>query len=120
MNSGLFSHALPALAVLEAVMVGSSTFALRALCGPIASRVSARQWLREGAAGYAVGLVRTMGRGSGDAARAVLLRKAAGGARAAVAAVQMQGVVLPATAVSLVPLLLATLVLLGPTRLAWR
>jgi len=111
---GASAHALPALAALEAVMVACSTLALRALYGPIASRVSVRQWLRVGAAGYAVGLVFPMGRGAGEALRAVLLRRAAGGARAAVAAVQMQGVVLLATAVSVVPLLLATLVLLGP------
>ena len=48
---GSSAHALPALAVLEAVMVACSTLALRALYGPVAGRVSARQWLRVGAAG---------------------------------------------------------------------
>jgi len=107
-------HALPALALLEAVMVACSTLALRALYGASASAVPFRQWLRVGAAGYAVGLVVPMGRGAGEALRAVLLSRATGGARAAVAAVQMQGVVLLSTTVITVPILAATLALLGP------
>jgi hypothetical protein len=55
-----------------------------------------------------------MGRGAGEAARAVLLSRNAGGAKAAVAAVQMQGVVLLSTAVITVPVLVATVALLGP------
>ena len=111
---GASVHALPLLALLEAVMVGCSTFALRALYGGTAVSVPARQWVRAGALGYALGLVLPMGRGAGEAARAVLLSRNAGGARAAVAAVQMQGVVLLSTAVITVPVLAATVVLLGP------
>jgi uncharacterized membrane protein YbhN (UPF0104 family) len=107
-------HALPALALLEAVMVACSTLALRALYGPLASRVPLRGWVRSGALGYAVGLVLPMGRGAGEAARAVLLSRSTGGARAAVAAVQMQGVVLLSTAVIGLPVLAATVLLLGP------
>lgn len=110
---GASVHALPALAGLEVVMLACSTLALRALYGAGAARVSGRQWLRAGAAGYAVGLVLPMGRGSGEAARAVLLGRSVGGARAAVAAVQMQGVVLLSTTVSILPPLVATLILLG-------
>lgn len=111
---GASVHALPALAGLEAVMVGCSTLALRALYGAAGPRVPARQWLRAGALGYAVGLVLPMGRASGEAARAVLLSRNAGGAPAAVAAVQMQGVVLLSTAVIVLPILAGTLALLGP------
>jgi len=111
---GASAHALPALALLEAAMVACSTLALRALYGPAAATVSLRQWLRVGAAGYAVGLVLPMGRGSGEAARAVLLSRDTSGPRAAVAAVQMQGVVLLSTAVFVLPVLAATLLLLGP------
>jgi len=111
---GASVHALPALALLEAVMVGCSTLALRALYGDVASRVAARTWVRAGALGYALGLVLPMGRGAGEAARAVLLSRSTGGARAAVAAVQMQGVVLLSTAVISVPVLAATLGVLGP------
>ncbi len=111
---GASAHALPALAGLEAVMVGCSTLALRALYGSAGSRVPVRQWVRAGALGYAVGLVVPMGRGSGEAARAVLLSRNTGGARAAVAAVQMQGIVLLSTAVIVVPVLLAAVALLGP------
>lgn len=107
-------HALPLLGLLEAVMVGCSTLALRALYGDVAARVGVRQWVRAGALGYALGLVLPMGRGAGEAARAVLLSRSTGGARAAVAAVQMQGVVLLSTAVITLPVLAATLALLGP------
>jgi uncharacterized membrane protein YbhN (UPF0104 family) len=110
--------ALPALAGLEAVMVGCSTLALRALYGPAGPRVPVRQWVRAGALGYALGLVLPMGRGAGEAARAVLLSRSAGGARAAVAAVQMQGIVLLSTAVIGFPVLVATLALLGPGAVA--
>ena len=115
---GASAHALPTLAALEAAMVACSTLALRALYGASAAQVSARQWFRVGAAGYAVGLVLPMGRGSGEAARALLLSRSTGGARAAVAAVQMQGVVLLSTAAFVVPLLVATLGLLGPGAIA--
>ena len=111
---GASVHALPALALLEAVMVVCSTLALRALYGDLARRVAVRQWVRAGALGYALGLVLPMGRGAGEAARAVLLSRTTGGARAAVAAVQMQGVVLLSTAVITVPVLAATVALLGP------
>jgi hypothetical protein len=111
---GASVHALPALALLEAVMVGCSTLALRALYGDVGPRVAARTWVRAGALGYALGLVLPMGRGAGEAARAVLLSRSTGGARAAVAAVQMQGVVLLSTAVITVPVLAATLGVLGP------
>lgn len=111
---GASVHALPALALLEAVMVVCSTLALRALYGELAPRVAVRQWVRAGALGYALGLVLPMGRGAGEAARAVLLSRTTGGARAAVAAVQMQGVVLLSTAVITVPVLAATVGVLGP------
>jgi uncharacterized membrane protein YbhN (UPF0104 family) len=111
---GASVHALPLLALLEAVMVGCSTLALRALYGEAGPRVPARQWVRAGALGYALGLVLPMGRGAGEVARAVLLSRSTGGARAAVAAVQMQGIVLLSTAVITVPVLAATLALLGP------
>jgi uncharacterized membrane protein YbhN (UPF0104 family) len=111
---GASVHALPALALLEAVMVACSTLALRALYGDLGPRVAARQWVRAGALGYALGLVLPMGRGAGEVARAVLLSRSAGGARAAVAAVQMQGVVLLSTAVITVPVLAATVAVLGP------
>ena len=106
-------HAIPLLALLEAAMVGCSTLALRALYGGEAARVPARQWVRSGALGYALGLVLPMGRGAGEAARAVLLSRNTSGARAAVAAVQMQGIVLLSTAVITVPVLAATVALLG-------
>jgi len=111
---GASVHALPLLALLEAVMVGCSTLALRALYGGAGPRVCVRLWIRAGALGYALGLVLPMGRGMGEAARAVLLSRSAGGARAAVAAVQMQGVVLLSTAVITVPVLVASVALLGP------
>ena len=75
---------------------------------------ASRQWVRAGALGYALGLVLPMGRGAGEAARAVLLARSTGGARAAVAAVQMQGIVLLSTTVITVPVLVATMALLGP------
>ena len=107
---GTSLHALPLLAVLEAVMLGCSTLALRTLYGASGSVVPLRQWLRVAAAGYALGLVLPMGRGAGEAARAVILGRITGGARAAVAAVQMQGVTLLSTAVFTLPMLVATLV----------
>ena len=111
---GSSAYALPLLALLEAVMVGCSTLALRSLYGEVGARVPPRQWVRAGALGYALGLVLPMGRGAGEAARAVLLSRDTGGARAAVAAVQMQGVVLLSTTVITVPVLVATVALLGP------
>ena len=111
---GASVHALPLLAVLEAVMVGCSTLGLRALYAEAGPRVPARQWVRAGALGYALGLVLPMGRGAGEAARAVMLSRSTSGARAAVAAVQMQGIVLLSTAVITVPVLAASAVLLGP------
>jgi hypothetical protein len=55
-----------------------------------------------------------MGRSSAEATRAVLLGRSVGGARAAVAAVQMQGVTLLSNALFVVPATVAALVLLGP------
>jgi uncharacterized membrane protein YbhN (UPF0104 family) len=111
-------HALPLLAVLEAVMLGCSTVALRTLYGASGSVVPMREWLRVAAAGYAVGLVLPMGRSSGEAARAVILGRIVGGARAAVAAVQMQAVTLLSTAVFALPILVATLLYLPPGLMA--
>ena len=107
-------HALPVLAALEAVMLACSTLALRALYAEVAALPSPRQWVQAGAAGYAVGLVLPMGRSSAEATRAVLLGRSVGGARAAVAAVQMQGVTLVSNALFVVPATIAALVLLGP------
>jgi len=107
-------HALPALAALEALMLACSTLALRALYGASAGRLSPRQWLQAGAAGYAVGLVLPLGRSSAEATRAILLGRTVGGPRAAVAAVQMQGVTLLSNAAFVVPATLAALALLGP------
>ncbi|HSP18564.1 MAG TPA: hypothetical protein VLQ79_03560, partial [Myxococcaceae bacterium] len=92
-------HALPLLALLEAMMLGCSTVALRTLYGASSSKVPGREWLRVAAAGYAVGLVLPMGRSSGEAVRAVIIGRFLGGPRAAVAAVQMQAVTLLSTAV---------------------
>lgn len=111
-------HVLPVLALLEAVMLGCSTVALRTLYGASGSAVPLREWLRVAAAGYAVGLVLPMGRSSGEAVRALILRRIVGGARAAVAAVQMQAVTLLATAVFALPILVATLVYLPPGLMA--
>ncbi len=92
-------HALPLVAALEALFLLCSVLALRALYGVDAARVSPRQWLRAGTLGYALGAVLPIGRASAEAARAVLLGRTVGGARAAVAAVQIQGVTLLANAV---------------------
>lgn len=115
---GAHLHVVPMLALLEAVMLGCSTLALRSLYGASGSAVPLREWLRVAAAGYAVGLVLPMGRGSGEAVRAVMLGRTFGGARAAVAAVQMQALTLLATAVFAIPILVATLVLLPPGLMA--
>jgi Lysylphosphatidylglycerol synthase TM region len=106
-------HAMPAVVALEAGMLVCSTLALRALYGDEAARVSPRQWLRAGAMGFAVGAVLPIGRATAEATRAVLLRKSVGGARAAVAAVQMQGVALIANAFLSLLALSAALVVLG-------
>jgi len=111
-------HVVPVLAVLEAVMLGCSTVALRCLYGASGSAVPVREWCRVAAAGYAVGLVLPMGRGSGEAVRAVILGRTLGGARAAVAAVQMQALTLLSTAVFALPILVATLVFLPPGLMA--
>ncbi|MGO9831001.1 MAG: lysylphosphatidylglycerol synthase domain-containing protein [Myxococcaceae bacterium] len=106
-------HALPLVAALEALFLLCSVLALRALYGEDAARVSARQWLRAGALGYALGAVLPIGRASAEAARAVLLGRTVGGARAAVAAVQIQGVTLLANAVLSTLAAGAALTLLG-------
>ncbi len=115
---GTTLHVLPWLTGLEAVMVGCSTVALRTLYGATGSVVPLREWLRVGAAGYAVGLVLPMGRSSGEAVRAVILGRIVGGARAAVAAVQMQAVTLLSTAAFALPILVATLLYLPPGLMA--
>jgi len=91
-------HALPAVAAFELAVLGCRTLALRALYGSDAARVAPRQWVRAGALGYAVGTVLPIGRASAEASRALFLGRTVGGARAAVAAVQMQGVALLANA----------------------
>ncbi len=110
---GASVHALPAVAALEALMLVCSTLALRALYGEDARRVSARQWLRAGAMGFAVGSILPVGRATAEATRAVLLRKSVGGARSAVAAVQMQGVALIANALLSLVAFTAALAVLG-------
>jgi hypothetical protein len=111
---GASVHALPALAGLEALMLACSILALRALYGESAALPSPRQWVQAGAAGYAVGLVVPMGRSAAEATRAILLGRSVGGPRAAVAAVQMQGVTLLSNALFVLPATVATLGLLGP------
>ena len=111
---GASAHALPALAALEGAMLACSVLALRALYGQSSARVSARQWTQAAAAGYAVGLVVPMGRSAAEATRAVLLGRSVGGPRAAVAAVQMQGVTLISNALFVAPATLAALALVGP------
>ncbi len=98
---------------LEAVFLLCSMLALRALYGEDAARVSLRQWVRAGALGYALGAVLPIGRASAEATRAVLLGRTVGGARAAVAAVQIQGVTLLANALLSTLAALAALRLLG-------
>ncbi len=110
---GVSIHALPEVAALEAAMLACSTLALRALYGDEAARVSPRQWLMAGAVGFAVGAVLPIGRATAEATRAVLLRKNVGGARAAVAAVQMQGVALIANALLSLVAFSAALAVLG-------
>jgi hypothetical protein len=106
-------HALPEVALVEALMLVCSTLALRALYGDDAARVTPRQWLKAGALGFAVGAVLPIGRATAEATRAVLLRKRVGGARAAVAAVQMQGVALLSNALLSVVAFSAALAALG-------
>jgi hypothetical protein len=89
---------LPAVAALEAAMLACNTLSLRALYGAEAVHVPLRGWLRAATFGYVVGRIVPVGRTAAEAARAVLLRKSVGGPRAAVAAVQMQGVALLANA----------------------
>jgi Lysylphosphatidylglycerol synthase TM region len=113
LNLGASVHALPEVAALEGVMLLCTTLGLRALYGTDAARVSSRQWLRAGVMGFAVGAVFPLSRASAEATRAVVLRKSVGGARAAVAAVQMQGVALLANSLTSFIALSATLVLLG-------
>jgi hypothetical protein len=110
---GASVHALPAVAAIEGLMLLCTVLGLRALYGPDAARVSPRQWLRAGVMGFAVGAVFPLSRASAEATRAVVLRKSVGGARAAVAAVQMQGVALLANSLTSFIALSATLVLLG-------
>jgi len=106
-------HAVPVVAALEGLFLCFSVLALRALYGEDASRVTFRQWLRAGALGYALGAVLPLGRAAAEAARAVLLGRSVGGARAAVAAVQIQGVTLLANALLSTLAAGAALTLLG-------
>jgi len=115
---GTTLHVLPVLTGLEAVMLACSTVALRTLYGATGSVVPFREWVRVAAAGYAVGLVLPVGRSSGEAVRAVILGRIIGGARAAVAALQMQAVTLLSTAVFALPILVARLVYLPPGLMA--
>ncbi|MBS2032141.1 MAG: flippase-like domain-containing protein [Deltaproteobacteria bacterium] len=85
---------LPWVLALEAGMLVCNTFALRALYGPLVDRTNTRGWLRAAMLGYTVGVVAPLGRAAAEASRALLLKRGVGGPRAAVAAVQMQGVVL--------------------------
>jgi hypothetical protein len=104
---------LPAVVALEAVMLGCNTLSLRALYGSEAVRVPPRGWLRAATLGYVVGRIVPIGRTAAEAARAVLLRKNVGGPRAAVAAVQMQGVALLANALITVATLAVAFPLIG-------
>jgi hypothetical protein len=106
-------HALPQLAALEVAMLACSMLALRALYGDVAAQVPARQWLRAGTLGFAVGAVFPVGRASAETSRALLLGRSVGGARAAVAAVQMQGVALLANALLSTAAFSAALLTLG-------
>ena len=96
---GASIHALPAVAAFELASLVCRTLALRSLYGSDSARVAPRQWLKAGALGYAVGAVFPIGRAACEASRALLLGRTVGGARAAVAAVQMQGVALLANAI---------------------
>ncbi len=106
--------ALPAVTALELTILACRTLALRALYGSDARRVAPREWLRAGALGYAVGTVLPIGRASAEASRAVLLGRTLGGPRAAVAAVQMQGVALLANAFLTLVTFGVALKLVGP------
>jgi hypothetical protein len=91
-------HALPEVAALELGILACSTLALRSLYGDAAAQVPVRQWLKAAALGFAVGAVFPIGRASAETSRALLLGRSVGGVRAAVGAVQMQGVALLANA----------------------
>jgi len=107
---------LPWVLALEAAMVVCNTFALRALYGPLVSRTSTRGWIRAAMVGYAVGVVAPLGRAAAEASRAVLLKRGVGGPRAAVAAVQMQGVVLLANFIASTIAFIASIHVLGSSR----
>ena len=108
---------LPWVALFEVGTLVGSTLALRALYGGRRSGMGAGTWLRSAMLGYAVGMVAPLGRASAEAARAVLLARHAGGPRAAVAAVQMQGIALLANALLCGVTAVATAALLGANRL---
>lgn len=104
---------LPLLGLLELCIVGCNISALRALYDGQRAQVPPGAWLRAALLGYVVGIIVPLGRAAAEASRAVVLTSKVGGPRAAVAAVQMQGVALMANAGLSLTAAIAAYALLG-------
>jgi hypothetical protein len=81
---------LPAIIALELLQGGSDVATLRMLMGPLRAKVPGSAWLRSTALSYAMMILVPAGRAAGEVARASLLSRYVGAARAATASAQLQ------------------------------
>jgi hypothetical protein len=81
---------LPAAIALEVFQLGSDFFTLRMLLDDRKTDVPAATWVRSSALAYAMMILVPAGRAAGEVARATLVAKHVGAARAATASAQLQ------------------------------
>ncbi len=109
----------PLVVLLQALVVGFESWALLLLYGPLRRGIPAREIWRSSMFSFAVVVVFPFGRAVGEAARAAMLSRYVGSARAAAAAAQIQAVTLLGNAIISVPCLIAAWLLVGTGWLFW-
>lgn len=104
---------LPLILVLDMAVFAMDAVAIRLLVGPTAAQVPVRAWIRSSALAYAIMIFLPAGRAGGEVARATVLSRHVGGARAAAAAAKLQAAVLLANFVASIPAAIAVATVVG-------
>src|SRR5262249_32819691 len=98
----------------DVAVFSMDALAIRALLGPeAAATIPRRAWVRSSAMAYAIMVFLPAGRAGGELARASILARHAGGAKAAAAAAKLQAAVLFANFLASVPAAIAVATVTG-------
>jgi len=109
----------PIVVLLQALVVGFESYAVLLLYGDARRVIPMREVWRSSMFSFAVVVIFPFGRAVGEAARAAMLSRYVGSARAAAAAAQIQAVTLIGNALISIPCAIAAYLMVGVTWLFW-